>query len=96
MQPVVPHFSNECLEIINIFDVQWPQYDEKMIKEQKINLVVQINGKKRNLIKCKKDINESELIEIINVNKDLKKYFENKEIIKHIYVKNKIINYIVK
>ena len=49
-----------------------------------------------NLIKCKKDIEEGNLIEIVNENKDLKKYFENKEIIKHIYVKNKIINYIVK
>ena len=46
MQPVIPHFSNQCLELINVFDVKWPKYDEKMIKEEKINLVIQINGKR--------------------------------------------------
>jgi leucyl-tRNA synthetase len=97
MKPVLPHLVTECL---SNFDEEnkniWPEVDKKYLEEEFVNIVVQINGKKRNLIKCKKDIEEDELIKIINVNKDLKKYFENKEIIKHIYVKNKIINYIVK
>ena len=46
--------------------------------------------------KLQKDISESDLIKIIDDNDDLKKHFVNKEIIKHIYVKNKIINYILK
>ena len=97
MKPVLPHLVTECL---SNFDEEnkniWPEVDKKYLEEEFVNIVVQINGKKRNLIKCKKNIEESKLIEIVNENKDLKKYFENKEIIKHIYVKNKIINYIVK
>ena len=61
IQPVVPHFSNECLELINVSDFKWPKYDEKMIKDEKINLVVQINGKKRNLIEIEPDKPEEEL-----------------------------------
>ena len=97
MKPVLPHLVTECLFNFNEENKNiWPEIDKKYLEEEFVNIVVQINGKKRNLIKCKKDIEESKLIEIINENKDLKKYFENKEIIKHIYVKNKIINYIVK
>ena len=95
MQPVVPHFSNECLEIINIFDVQWPRYDEKMIKEEKINLVVQINGKKRNLIEIETDKTEEELFEIIKKDEKIVKYIQNAQIKRKIYIKNKLINIII-
>ena len=47
MSPVIPHFTNECLEIIKIKGaVAWPKYNENLIQEDQINIVVQINGKK--------------------------------------------------
>ncbi len=95
IQPVVPHFSNECLELINVFDVKWPQYNEKMIKEEKINLVVQINGKKRNLIEIEPDKPEEELFEIIKKDEKIIKYIQNTQIKKKIYIKNKLINIII-
>ena len=97
MRPVLPHLIPECLFNLNIKDVNmWPEIDQKYLVEKFVNIVVQINGKKRSLINCKKDISESDLIKIIDDNADLKKYFENKKVLKHIYVKNKIINYIIK
>ena len=95
MQPVVPHFSNECLELINVFDVKWPKYDEQMIKEEKINLVIQINGKKRNLIEIEPDKPEEELFEIIKKDEKIIKYIQNSQIKKKIYIKNKLINIII-
>ena len=95
VQPVIPHFSNECLELINVFNVKWPKYDEKMIKEEKINLVVQINGKKRNLIEVEPDRPEEELFEIIKKDEKIMKYIQNSNIKKKIYVKNKLINIII-
>ena len=50
--------------------------------------------KKRGVIECKKNISENDIIIIIKEDEGLKKYFENKKIIKNIYVKNKIINFI--
>ncbi len=97
MKPVLPHLISECLFNLNIENGnKWPAIDKKRLEEKFVNIVVQINGKKRGLINCKKDITEGDLIKIIDDNDDLKKYFVNKEIIKHIYVKNKIINYILK
>ena len=97
MKPVLPHLISECLFNLNIKNEnKWPAIDKKLLEEKFVNIVVQINGKKRSLINCKKDISESDLTKIIDDNDDLKKHFVNKEIIKHIYVKNKIINYILK
>ena len=44
--PVIPHLSNECLEQLKINNLNWPSIDEKFLNEEKINIVVQINGKK--------------------------------------------------
>ena len=51
MTPIIPHFANECLELLNIKKFDWPRYDESMLKEDIVNIVIQINGKKRGLIK---------------------------------------------
>ena len=95
MQPVIPHFSNECLELINVFDVKWPNYDEKIIKEEKVNLVIQINGKKRNLIEIETDKPEEEVFEIIKKDEKIIKYIQNNQIKKKIYIKNKLMNIII-
>ena len=97
MNPVLPHLISECLADLNIKDTSfWPEIDEKYLEEKSVNIVIQINGKKRDLINCDKDISEDELFKKISKNADLKKYFINKKIIKKIYVKNKIINLILK
>ena len=95
MQPIIPHFSSECLNLINIKDIKWPKFDENLIKEDMINLVVQINGKKRGLIKIKPDKSEKELLDIVRKDQKIFKYLGNDKIKKKIYVKNKLINIIV-
>ena len=41
-QPIIPHFSNECLELLNVSNFKWPKFDENILKEENINLVIQI------------------------------------------------------
>ena len=65
IQPIIPHFSNECLSLINSKNIHWPKVDENIIKEEIINIVVQINGKKRGLIETKPNKKENELMEMI-------------------------------
>ncbi len=96
MSPVIPHFTNECLEIIKIKDkIIWPKYNENLIQENEVNIVVQVNGKKRGLIRCKRDIDEKNLFEIIKQEKNIYKHLEGKEIRKKIFVLNKLINLLV-
>ena len=96
ISPVLPHFSNECLEIIGIKEkVIWPKYNENLIREDEINILVQINGKKRGLIKCKRGISEIDLYESILKEKNIHKHIEGKEVRKKIFVMNKLINILV-
>ena len=69
---------------------------EKFLEQKAVSIVVQINGKKRGLIECEKDILEKDLIKIIYGTNEINKYFNENEIQKKIYVKNKIINFILK
>ena len=97
LMPVIPHFASECFEKIFPNETNfWPEVDKKYLENKKISFVIQINGKKREVISVNNDVKEDEILDIINNNKKLKSYIENKEIIKKIFVPNKIINLIIK
>ena len=67
-----------------------------MLEDEKINIVVQINGKKREMINVERNINENKLLKILESNERIKKFMVKKEIKKKIFVPNRIINLIVK
>jgi leucyl-tRNA synthetase len=96
MNPIIPHFTNECLEIININDdIFWPKINNKVLVEDKKKFIVQINGKTRGVIELNKDTNENEVVLSIKNNQTLKKYIVDKEIRKKIFIPNKLINIII-
>ena len=97
MMPVLPHIASECLEKFSFSDkVEWPDINQKYINNEENEIVIQVNGKKRNTILLKQDISEEELKEKIEVTKLIDKYLIDKKLIKTIYVKNRLINYIIK
>ena len=95
MTPILPHFANECLSTIKAKNIKWPEYDVSMLKEDTINIVVQINGKKRGLIQTKPNITEEKLFKIIGNDEKIMKYFDQKNIKKRIYIKDKLLNIII-
>jgi leucyl-tRNA synthetase len=96
MNPVIPHFSNECLELFyQKEEIKWPKINEEILVENNKNFVVQINGKTRGIIEAKKDITEEDLLIKINQNSKLKNYVESKSIRKKIFIPEKLINIIV-
>ena len=96
MIPFVPHIAHECLLNLKCENTDnWPKINQKLINTLKINLVIQINGKTRDVIQVNKDLEEIELNKIVSKSSKAKKYIDNKKIIKTIYVKNKIINYLI-
>ena len=95
--PVIPHLTNECLIDLGFKEnIEWPKYNKNLLDEEKINIVIQINGKKREVLKVKKNINEKEILEIIKDNDKVQKFLEKKEVIRKIFIPNKILNYIIK
>ncbi len=97
MSPILPHLISECIaDLKGDTSIIWPDYEEKYLNKDIVKIVIQFNGKKRGIFEYKKDINEKELIDNVKKKVELEKYFNNKEIVKNIYVKNKILNFIVK
>ena len=95
MIPFTPHLSNECLEKLACKSGnKWPEIKDEDLGE--IKFAIQVNGKTRDIISVKNNITQQEVNEIVNENSKAKKFIENKQIIKTIFVKNKIINYIIK
>ena len=68
---------------------------KKYHNEENINYVIQINGKKRGLIQTKPNITEEKLFEIMRNDEKIMKYFDQKNIKKKIYIKDKILNIII-
>ena len=97
--PFVPHLAEELWEKLghkeSIFKEKWPEYDKKMIIDEKINLVVQVNGKVRDMIEVSVDISENEAKKIALESENIKKWLEGKEVKKVIFVKGKLINIVI-
>ena len=99
LNPFAPHLSEELNEILGfevITSSQWPQYDQSLIVEEKIEIAVQFNGKTRGNISIQKDDDQIEIETYVKSDGKLQKYLENKEIIKVIYIQGRIVNFVIK
>ena len=98
INPILPHFSNECLEKLKqkVSEIRWPKVNKKYLEEEVINIVTQVNGRKRKVFPVSKALDKETLVKDIKNDPQIKKYLDNKEIIKTIYVENKLINFIIK
>ena len=93
--PFTPHIAHECLELLKCKNVDnWPLIKKDILED--VKFAVQINGKTRDIITVKKNLSENEINPLILKKSKAKKFIDSKKIIKTIFVKNKIINYIIK
>ena len=97
ISPIIPHFTSECLEALNIKQaISWPSVDKSKIKTDNVNYVVQLNGKKKGNILAKVDLKEKDLLNQIKNDQKFKKFLLDKEILKCFFVKNRLINILLK
>jgi len=95
MIPFTPHLAYECLEKLNCTNQdKWPNI--KKTDQDEIKFAIQVNGKTRDVISIKKNLGEKEVTKLVIEKSKAKKFIENKEILKTIFVKDKIMNYIIK
>jgi len=98
LMPFMPHLSCECISKIegeNFYStIEWPKVEKSLLVEEEVIIVVQVNGKKRGLFSTKKDTAEQEAIDRAKKIENIEKNLKNKKIIKKIFVKNKIVNFI--
>ena len=97
VMPVLPHITSECFEKLNSTqNIQWPSIEKKYLINDTFDFVLQVNGKKRGVTTIKRNLEEDEIIKKIKDSKIIDKYFKKGQLIKTIYVKNKLVNFIIK
>ena len=100
LSPFAPHIAEELWHEIGekgfILNEPWPEYDEELAREQMIELVVQINGKVRSKIMIPQGLSDEEITKIALNNEKVKQWIDEKEILKVIPVKGKLVNIVVK
>ncbi|MCM8798876.1 MAG: leucine--tRNA ligase, partial [Candidatus Omnitrophica bacterium] len=84
LSPFVPHLCEELWQRLgykeSIIKTLWPKYDPKLIEEERINLVIQINGKVRSKIEIPSFLKREEIEELVLKDTRIKKWIEGKEI----------------
>ena len=100
LSPVAPHISEEIWCRLGHNDTityeAWPTYDEAKLVEDTVEIPVQINGKVRAAVKIPVESTEEEVKNIVHENANIQTQLEGKNVVKEIYVKNKIYNIVVK
>jgi leucyl-tRNA synthetase len=99
IMPILPHLASECLTILNpklnLENISWPVYNKVLMEDSDCNIVIQINGKKRSLIRLPINSDENLVIKKAKLESNVKKHLINNNIKKQIYVKNRLINFII-
>ena len=100
LSPVAPHIAEEIWNRLGHNDTityeAWPTYDESKLVEDTIEIPVQINGKVRATIQITVDAAEEDVKNSVHENANIQAQLEGKNVVKEIYVKNKIYNIVVK
>ncbi|MFA5871998.1 MAG: leucine--tRNA ligase [Parcubacteria group bacterium] len=99
LSPFAPHIAEELWSQLghkrSIFLEKWPEYDPKLIVESEKIIIIQINGKVRDQIKIRVGTSDVEVKKIAEAQDKIRKYIEGKKIKKTIYVKDKLINFVI-
>ncbi len=97
MMPVIPHIISEAINDLE-YDkkIEWPEAESKYLEDKFVNIVVQVNGKKKSLIKIERDLQDREVINKIKNDEKISNILSDKNLLKHIIVKNRLVNLIVK
>ena len=96
LSPIIPHFANECLSELKIKNkVIWPEANKKYLQEDMVEIVIQINGKKRFTIQSNTDSTEKEVYDKVIKEEYFIKNYDAMNIKKTIFVKNRLMNLII-
>ena len=99
LSPIAPHFAEELWQILgnkeSIFKSAWPKYDPKLLIEENVELVIQVNGKVRTKIQAPRSISDDKLKELVLKDEKLAVWLEAKQPKKIIIVPQKLVNIVL-
>ena len=100
LSPMAPHITEELWNIkggsFSIHNEKYPEWNEDLVGSEIKIIVIQINGKIRDQFEIEGDKSEDEIINMAENSEKVSQYIKGKEIIRKIYVKDKLVNFVVK
>ncbi len=98
--PFAPHISSDLWQQLGNDDFieksGWPKWSEEFLKTDEIQIIVQVNGKLRGKIKVSANSEKDEILATAKAEDNVSKFLQDKEILKEIFIPNKLINFVVK
>jgi leucyl-tRNA synthetase len=100
ISPFAPHLGEELWELIghntSVFEASWPTYEEKWLQDDEVEIAVQVNGRVRAKVIIPVEASSEEAIVAAKAAPDAAEWLLNKEIVKELYVKGRLVNIVVK
>jgi leucyl-tRNA synthetase len=99
LAPFAPHFAEECWERLghetSVFDAGWPTWDPALTVEDRIEIVIQVNGKTRSRVEVARGAGEEAVLRAALADETTLRFTGGKEIRKRIYVPGRLVNLVV-
>lgn len=100
LNPIAPHMTEEMWNKVGfkgrLYQTKWPEYDEAKTVEDTIDIPIQVNGKLRAVVKINKKMTTEEVQNVVFDCEEIKKFTDGKEVVKKIYVPEKIYTIVIK
>jgi leucyl-tRNA synthetase len=100
LAPFAPHFAEENWERLghsgSIFDARWPDWDEALVVEDQVEVVIQVSGKTRGRVSVPRDSEQGTVIAAAQEDAAVRRFTEGKEVRKVVYVRNRLLNLVVR
>ena len=99
LAPFAPYHAEEMWALIglpySVHEQAWPAWDESLVAQEEITLVIQVNGKLRDRIEAPANVSEDAARELALASAKVQPYIEGREIRKSVYVPGRLINFVV-
>lgn len=99
LAPFAPHISEELWSDLggefSIHQQEWPEYDPKQIEEDRVTVIIQVNGRIRDKIEADKDISEEEIARLALDRPKIKSYTKDRKLLKSIWIKGRLLNLVI-
>jgi len=100
LSPFAPHLAEEIWQRLghdrSVFEQTWPTFDPQLVKEDTVEVPIQINGRLRGTVTVPADAAEGQIDEAARADANIAKYIENATVVKRIYVPGRVFNLVVK
>jgi leucyl-tRNA synthetase len=99
LAPFAPHFAEESWERLghdgSIFDARWPEWDEALVVEDQVEVVIQVSGKTRGRVSVPRDAEQGTVVAAAQGDAAVRRFTDGKEVQKVVYVPNRLLNLVV-